>query len=434
MGFFRKNTIPAATFAILSLGVGVRCWLAPMAVQADTGAFQSWMESAVKLGLAQSYTAQVSSPWLPTYPPLSIAILGTAGSLYQGVISGDYTVIQPQHMLFSKIPSMLVDLVTAGLLAFIVMRWKGKRAGILAGLIYVLHPAVLYDSALWGQTDALYTLFLTLALAGITWKSPELTGASIVFSILTKQQSIVFAPILLAALPWKPSMLFRSIGAGLLGGAYILLPFIFRGDFEGIFRVFNVVHVLGDSHVSWNAYNLWWAIMGPHAWDVPGSAPLMGFLSAQMIGLFLFGIVYLLAIATLRTSRSASAWPSTPMVFRMVLLIAVALFTLSAEMHERYLFPAMALGLPVAFASARDMRWYAALSMLFTLNLAAVFPLLGIDRALFAPLPGLSVVLSSCLVLLFLQSLSWLDWSIFHIWTSAFSGQYPVLFSRLRRA
>ena len=81
-----------------------------------------------------------------------------------------------------------------------------------------------------------------------------------------------------------------------------------------------------------------------------------------------------------------------------------AFFTLNTEMHERYLFPFVAFGLPLLFTNARTRTAYLIVSVLFFFNLLGVLPLGAIDRALYDEFPLLDGFIASgpvcCLIVL----------------------------------
>ena len=67
-------------------------------------------------------------------------------------------------MLLLKIPAIVADIALAALLYGAARRWFGGRAGLLAAAIYLFIPVTWYDSALWGQVDAVGTLVMVAAL------------------------------------------------------------------------------------------------------------------------------------------------------------------------------------------------------------------------------------------------------------------------------
>ena len=100
-------------------------------------------------------------------------------------------------------------------------RLLGSRAGLGAAALYFLNPVALYNSAYWGQVDAIYTFFALLAVVLMARRHWYLAGAAVAAGLLAKFQTIAFVPLLLfetyrlggwraiagklvAAWPWRP--------------------------------------------------------------------------------------------------------------------------------------------------------------------------------------------------------------------------------------
>ena len=69
--------------------------------------------------------------------------------------------------------------------------WPGRRAETLAlgaAALYVFNPVTLYDSALWGQTDAAGALVLLLCVAALVRGNSEGAAALAVLAALVKPQ------------------------------------------------------------------------------------------------------------------------------------------------------------------------------------------------------------------------------------------------------
>lgn len=360
---------------ILAAGFALRWYLGDLTSQGDIGAFRSWMESSVKLGISESYVRQVSSPWVPTYPPVAVYMLYAAGRLYQLIVSPGFQIIDPVYMLYTKLPSMLSDVLTALVLSVIVARMRSRRAALLAAAVYLVQPAVLYDSTFWGQFDAPYTLLIVFALASAVIKLPVFAGVFLTLACLTKIQAAVFAPVVLLLLPWKPRPLVRWLVASLGIVAASLIPFVLTGSLEHVLRVLNVGGIMGQSHLSWNAYNLWWLIHGTGAWYRTSHTVLFAGLTEGQFGIILFLTLYVAVLLRLRVLLHSARKTSERFnaVFHAATVVVLGMFMLGPEMHERYLFPFLALGLPVAFMNRRLAIAYVIASFAFMFNLMAVF-------------------------------------------------------------
>src|SRR5438105_14969398 len=98
-----------------------------------------------------------------------------------------------------RLPGLAADLL-AGALIFRVLRQRGSisfNAALLATAAYLLNPALIFDSAYWGQTAAVHALFMLLSVIAMDRRSYGWAGAALAAAILTKPQAIAIAPLIL---------------------------------------------------------------------------------------------------------------------------------------------------------------------------------------------------------------------------------------------
>lgn len=367
--------IIAPIFLLAMAGMLLRLWLAPMIAQVDINAFRSWMETGVKLGVVRAYTEQVSSPWLTNYPPVGMYLITASGYLYKWLASPEFSMADPTYMVFTKLPALLSDVATACLLYLLFFKLKRKRLGLIAATIYLLHPAVLYDSTFWGQMDSMSALFAMGALTAAIWKKPSLAVVIAILGMFTKPQGIVFLPLFLFLLPAKPKPLLRTFLLSAVTIVIILIPFILAGRVGDALGVFNHDAIMKQTHISWSAYNIWWAMLGPVQANIPSATAFLGFLTYRHVGVAAFGLLYLILLLAHRTQLRGdlSKTDNAETLSRVAGLIAYGMFMLAPEMHERYLFPYLALALPYALLRPRALLLYATVSFLYLLNLMHVF-------------------------------------------------------------
>ncbi len=397
---YRKKFLPIFFLAlILAGGLCIRLFLAPTQADNDTYTYRGWMMSTVKIGLVESYVNQQYEPRLINYPPVIPLLLEASGYVYKWTVSPGYQVIDPTHMVFAKLPSMLADLVTCVLLFFLVRKFRNATWGLFAAALYAIHPAVLFDSTLWGQTDAIYTAFLLGSLMAFLWKRPALGSALAVLACFAKPQAVLFVPLLLFLLEWDHRTVFRCLIAG--GGVafLLLLPFAATGHLSAALTTFNPTQALQESQLSWRAYNLWWMLLGPVARDMPSSALAGGMVSYAFLSLVLTGFFYLVVLAGLGARlRTAKSWASRAVaVLEAASVLSLGIFFLGAEMHERYLFHFLALALLLAFLLRRWAWLYAAISVFCVFDMASVYN--GTRGAwIFQAFPSLTVAVAALLM------------------------------------
>jgi hypothetical protein len=394
----------AALFVMAStLAVRLPLVLAP-GYPADVGLFTGWAKSAVELGTGASYLQQVGKVSLPNYPPFSMEMLAVTARAYRWLIDPVLDAKMPDFAAFLKVPAIVADAITAVLLFFLVRRLRGGRlaSALAAGLAYALHPAVVYDSAIWGQVDSLFCVLALAALAAAVAKRFALAGALAAVALLTKLQAFVILPTLGLLLLLERRALVRAILGGAAAAAAILVPMASLPVLRAIKGVY--LHSAGFYPVvSMYAFNLWVALFGVKEQGRSDQTMLFGLASYRNVGLALF-LAFALGMPLFwwRKLRSALEEPErASIVFLVPALTASAFFLFNTEMHERYLFPMMALGLPLLVISRAGRFTYIASSVLFLLNLLGSFPWSNVDRMMFRDLPNLPAAIGACHVFAF---------------------------------
>ena len=99
-----------------------------------------------------------------------------------------------------KLPPMLADIGIAAIVYALGSRWRGPRTGLVAAALFLFLPVSWYDSALWGQVDAIGTLAAVAALLLLVDGWSEAALAMAVLSVLVKPQYaitlVVVVPVL----------------------------------------------------------------------------------------------------------------------------------------------------------------------------------------------------------------------------------------------
>lgn len=387
---------------IVLVGLFVRFGFAPSpGFEFDVGVNQGWGRSAFELGLARSYVEQVNNNMLPNYAPFTI-MLFTGSAYLQDWFFGGFDNAETYRVLI-KIPAMLADIITAIALFFFVKRWKGIVIAYAAALLLVFHPAVIYESAVWGQTDSIFTMFLVLGTGFFAYKKPMLAGVMFALAALSKMQAGMLVPfffVLYASGGWR--VLLKGTVGGLLITIPILIPFAVGGTLPNVIDVYtNSVGFY--SIVSSAAYNFWWALYADAAGNTQDTSLLFGFLSFKQWGLLFFGLsnIYVLALLWRHLRASSNTQASFASYWIATAFVSHAFFVWNTQMHERYLFPFVALGLPMIWASRRFAFIYVSVSILFFLNLLGWLPAGPIDRALFEIFPALDGFIASLQVVFF---------------------------------
>jgi Gpi18-like mannosyltransferase len=322
------------------------------------------------------------------YPPGMMLLLLAIRSIYQLAV-GASTGIPPGSVAFDaargaplvalKLAFAGFDLASAWMIFHLAWRRASEEWAFVAAAIYVLLPATIYDSAIWGQADGVAAALLLGVLWQIDRCRPIAAGMVFALTIMVKIQPCVIAPVLFLWIArvygWRTAL--KSLGAAGLVVLTLLGPFCIvavpgQSTPEAMQFIHNVLYIQQLNEVnSWTAYNLWW-LLGLQR--IPGTTPLLGPLDGDAIGIILFAAC--LAVGLEYIWRR----PRFDTLVGTIALVTFAFFFVTTTQHERYLFPALA---PMVMFQPGHLRaMVAALAAQFTafLNMAITHPLHGFSR------------------------------------------------------
>ncbi len=352
---------PVTLYLLLAVALVLRIIIAAsiQGYDIDINCFKAWASMAYQGGLSNFYV----SGSFTDYPPGYIYVLWLLGAIQDLFGPSESTFI-----VFLKLPAILCDIVTSWLIYQMAKKHVGAAAALALSSVYAFNPAVLVNSAAWGQVDSVYTLFVILLVYYLTER--KLLPACVCFTIgfLIKPQMIIFSPVLLFgiydivfgvyhsnALPdgEERSARFRRGGLQLLIAFgvclalifLLLLPFAKDFNFYVIFNQY-VKTLTSYPYASVNAFNLF-ALFGGNWKSI--DAPFLFLTYGQWSDIFIVLNVIFAAWVFVRRKGQAN-------LFAIASLVIVTMFVLAGKMHERYVFPALSL-LLLAFACKRDMRY-----------------------------------------------------------------------------
>jgi Gpi18-like mannosyltransferase len=257
------------------------------------------------------------------------------------------TIEQNLHIWLVKLPFILSDIGIGYLIYKIVTEFKHEYA-IIAASFFLFNPVLIYNSAIWGQTDSLINL---LALSGfyLIFKKHYFPG--IIFflsSFLFKLSLIIYLPIFGLLLlkrikDWKKFIL--PITTFTLFIFLLAIPFTFgdKTPFQWLWYMYtNRVLVRQGSMLNGNAFNLWGLIFSI---DISKSEFGQFFgLSYQFISRILY-IIFLLPVWV-------KFFRSKDNINNLLLALTVSAFgsfIFLTNMHERYLYPVFPLIISLIF-------------------------------------------------------------------------------------
>ncbi|HEY8437559.1 MAG TPA: phospholipid carrier-dependent glycosyltransferase [Candidatus Limnocylindrales bacterium] len=419
-----------AIVAILALGLVFRLIIALLnpgsGFKVDLISFQFWANDLAKNGLNGFY----QRPFFHDYTPGYLYVLWAIGSVGRAFNPagglGDLI----------KVPAILGDAVLGWLVWSMARELgAGRRAALIGAALIVANPVSWFDSVLWGQVDSFGVIFLLLGVRALWRDQPERAAILTVIAALIKPQLAILVPVVavvtirralwpvrpegsgaeadvaetgrapagggLARLAeWErqtghPIRILTTGLAGFLTAVLMCLPFglsvigppthpgsLFEsGLIDQIFKT-----AAGYPVASVNAYNPWAlataagngiAANGGWACDTALANPTAtGIACPEAVTIFGIEGVYvgaaLLAAAFVIVSLIVGWRPTPRTILIGVTILAIAFFVLPTRVHERYLYPFIALG---AIAAAASVRWrvaYIVLAVTTFLNMYVV--------------------------------------------------------------
>ena len=301
------------TRAFISLGyynIYDTFWYRRWAVASNDGLFSIYSNKTINLD----------------YPPVYLFFLYVVGVFYKiipNAVNDNYL-----NMALMKFWPVLFDIVL-GVAIYFAAKKRDPKFGVLCAAFWLFNPAALFNSAFWGQTDALMCLMI---FASFLLMERHPVWASVMFALsgLTKFQSLYLLPVFLTVLIFKHKI--RDFFAGVFAAAgtvvLVFLPFMIGS--HNPFLFFDVYLNGSNSYpyATLNAFNIY-GIFNLN-WATESNKVLGGFTYGML------GLVLLIAVVISSIVLTVFAKKKCFIVLSLVLMQSI--FMLTTKMHERYQF------------------------------------------------------------------------------------------------
>ncbi|HCS19909.1 MAG TPA: hypothetical protein DIW47_05000 [Bacteroidetes bacterium] len=239
-----------------------------------------------------------------------------------------------------KLISVFFDYLLAWAVYRLVADQFSKKKAILAAVSALILPTVLFNSALWGQCDSVYTAFLLLSLGEMNRESYRRGMIWYALAFAFKIQAVFFILVPLALFAHK-KFRFRE---------FLWIPLVYLLSIIPNWLAGRPFGELLLIYVQQSEYNAGLSSFAPNIYQWLSWAPTelftrfgIGF-TAMLLALFFWGMFHIRVKLT----------PS--------LLVQVALFStlllpfFLPKMHDRYFYPADVLALIYVFFYPK--KWY----------------------------------------------------------------------------
>lgn len=318
---FKAGDVPFWPIALVCFSIKIILGALYFGHTTDMDCFSAWSDMIFESGFSAFYTSDAFTD----YPPGYMYILYILGALRKLPLFSGFVLL--------KVPAILSDIV----LGFFIYKTGQKnfspRFCMVLSLIYMLNPAVLLNSSLWGQVDGIYTMLITGVVLLLINKKPILSFFLFAICIFVKPQALIYTPVILFSVAeevFLPNfdgkklaryVFFSVLSIGLM--ALLALPFGIENVVEQYISTMK-----SYPHLTVNAFNFWGAL-GQNWTDITSYFSVLGYLFIIVITVF-SGVIYF------RTKGESK-------YFLAAGFLGFSTYMLSVKMHDRYAYPAIAM-------------------------------------------------------------------------------------------
>ncbi|MFO8010346.1 MAG: hypothetical protein R6U89_05975 [Dehalococcoidia bacterium] len=221
--------------AVVILAALSRFWASPLSAGPDIAQFWAFAQVFGEHGLDFYQYADATDGTFPywgwgyVYPPLWLLIL-KLGSLATPDSFASVQVIDESWRIAAKTPIILSDLAIGGLIFWAVpgSRWKK----LLFSTIWLLHPTGWYESAVFGQFDAIAAAFLLASVILFSRGHLKLGFLFAGLAVLTKQHTFLPVVMVLAVVLQQTGFRAFARNCSVMAGVILVfsIPFLTTGN------------------------------------------------------------------------------------------------------------------------------------------------------------------------------------------------------------
>lgn len=380
----------------------LRIVLAPLVWHPDVRNHVDWGERFWEYGANNFYQANVWDYTWPNQPPGTIYLFAFSRMLFEGLWSVLWYLnttipVFPSTIIsyfelnlypaVVKLPAILADLGIAWLIIkFLVgLGYNKKKFSIfnfqfsipsLAAALFLFNPVIWYNSAVWGQYDAVINFLVLFSFYHLLKKRLTLAFILFALSLYIKLSLAIFLPIFaIVAIFQKYSFLqyVKSCVLSIFLIGIITIPFSNSEPFTWLYYLYKDKVLTQQLHViTANAFNFWGALTGLE--EVPNTGKFAG-LTIGTWGGILFALTYIPILFMVYKKHDMKT------VIIALALTAFSSFMLLTNMHERYLYPLFAPFTILAVVN-RQILLYVIISLISFLNMYNLWWVPRIERVI----------------------------------------------------
>jgi Gpi18-like mannosyltransferase len=285
---------------LLIAGLLLRLLISFQTYSGDVNNHISWGKDVLANGTQGIYGREFMPAYgtlTPTYPPIPIFLFTVSQALYDWTYNTSWYLnntckVFPSNFIFfledqdtlpafHKLPAIFADIGLAFLTYLLVkkiVKKDNEKYGLFAASLVLFNPAFFYNSAYWGQIEAIPLFFLLCSLYLLFYKENYLLNAfTFSLALLTKQAVIIFIPVYALLFYMKFGLLksVKGVLVNILTFLLLFFPFYDKGSvlYFPFSTYWNKIQTgSGSDYVVDHAFNFWSLTTGPgkiHDYLVP---------------------------------------------------------------------------------------------------------------------------------------------------------------------
>lgn len=350
--------------------------------------FIPWAKSVNQHGYANFYQRVENA----NYPPIAIYILSISYNIGKTIahpvmdtllkINNTVPLFPSKLLLFMneqkiinstiKFPFIIADIFLAlGILAILRLYIKNSKTLLFIFSLILFNPAFIYNSALWGQMDALPLAFGIWSMYFLVKNKPTISITLFVLGLLSKQTIGVLIPVygLFLIKNCRLEKIIKSSIYSIILVYLLFFPFYKTGNFllYPFITFYTIATTFGGNALSAHAFNFWWMITDKA--HLPDSSKFFLLFSAAFWSkLFVGSILFYVLWNSMKYSKK-----HVLRFFVIMSFFCMGVFLFATRMHERHLFPALPFLLLSGLYHSIFYTLFIAVSMIQFLNLYAAW-------------------------------------------------------------
>ena len=385
------KTVKSQLIGLVVLSVGIRLLIAPLfgGFQYDMNSLADWSWHLQFTPMNRFYEFANN----PDHLPGDLWFLWWLGTIFRA-FGGINFESDSYHFLIKLVPT-IADAGIGVLIFAIVSSIRSSRDALIAAASYLLNPAVIYLTAVWGQWDSvsmalvLAAMWIVLSKKWWLWAAPVLAWA-----VVIKPPLVPLAGLVLLIPIWRDyistgltvAWIRRTFGATLIvvvvtwiSVLAVILPFgVGLPGTTTTWKLLDRLQVALDLYPSKTlaAMNIW--MLGQASLDrVDDESTLIFGQSSHSVGNILLVLALMCIVGTALLLAVRRVPFSLPIVITWLMLLAsFSFYMLPTRVHERYLFPSLvclALLVGLGRTERSFLVLYACLSTTYLFNLMIVY-------------------------------------------------------------